>query len=251
MADEHQDGSASMVGVAAYGSPARSPGDIALFRVARGPTGSAAPNPAPLGPNGPTGPTFLPDGFTEAQEPDLIYPPTVALQTTVGMQVEATVTRDETDATVIRAVGRTASTNRDAILIQSASIHLLLKSAIERARATGSNSTDVPALEAILAALDDLHKLLMATTAPAEIAVGARAISFRDGLVNWWDHDHVSILDRSFNMGLFAGGLMLCSHFGLVSAVTVATLIRGKEIGEALKEAAKILPRRGSKDALE
>lgn len=168
------------------------------------------------------------------------------MEMTAAMRVEAAVTRDETDATVVRAVGRTASTNRDAILIQSASIQLLLKSAIERARATGSNSTDVPALEVLLAALDDLHELLMATAAPAEIAVGARAISFKDGLANWWDRDRVSILDRSFNMGLFAGGLMLCSHFGLVSAVTVATLVRGKEIGEALKEAAKMLPRRGT-----
>jgi hypothetical protein len=42
-------------------------------------------------------------------------------------------------------------------------------------------------------------------------------------------------------MGLFAGRLMLCDHFGLIQAVTVATLIRGKEIAEAMKEAAKLL----------
>jgi hypothetical protein len=49
-------------------------------------------------------------------------------------------------------------------------------------------------------------------------------------------------------MGLFTGGMVLCSLIGLVPAVTIAALIRGEEIGEALKEAAKVLNGENSKD---
>jgi hypothetical protein len=63
----------------------------------------------------------------------------------------------------------------------------------------------------------------------------------KDGLANWWDRDHISILDRSFNMGLFAGGLALYANFDLIPLVAVATLIGGKEIGEAIRAAVALL----------
>src|SRR5215831_15959480 len=34
-----------------------------------------------------------------------------------------------------------------------------------------------------------------------------------DALVNWWNLDHANILNSSFYMGLFCGGLLLCSYF--------------------------------------
>jgi hypothetical protein len=48
-------------------------------------------------------------------------------------------------------------------------------------------------------------------------------------------------MDRSFNMGLFAAGLALVASFGLIESVTVATLIRGKDIPEAIKAVAELL----------
>jgi hypothetical protein len=42
-------------------------------------------------------------------------------------------------------------------------------------------------------------------------------------------------------MALFTAGLGLISHFGLIPAAIVASLIKGKEIGEALKHVAEIM----------
>jgi hypothetical protein len=80
------------------------------------------------------------------------------------------------------SVGRAVLANRDAVLIRSLSIRLLISAAIERARAEGSNSANVPELEVIPSAVEGLHQVLLATTAPVEAAVGDKAISFRDGL---------------------------------------------------------------------
>ena len=145
------------------------------------------------------------------------------------------------------SIGTATLANRDLILIQSTSIQFLLEGAIARAKREGSNSTDIPALQNILAAVVDLHQMVMVTMVP-EAIVGAKAISVKDKLIDWWDSDHASILDRGFNMGLFAAGLGLCALAGVVPAVVVATLIRGKEIGEALKEVAKILAGQNTKE---
>ena len=87
--------------------------------------------------------------------------------------------------------------------------------------------------------------MLLATTAPAETILEEKALSIRRGFANWWRHDHVTILGRSFDMSLFAAGLGLCALAGVappaISAVVVAALIRGKDVAEALKAAAEIL----------
>jgi hypothetical protein len=136
-------------------------------------------------------------------------------------------------------VGKTAIANRNAILVQSMSIELLLRDAIE----SRSNTLSLPELEAILATVIDLRAMLVTETSDAN--VGAKALSFKDALVNWWNTDHASILDRTFNAGLFVGGLMLVEQFGLVSAVTVAAAIHGKEFTEAIKAVAEVLKRIG------
>jgi hypothetical protein len=136
-------------------------------------------------------------------------------------------------------VGKTTIANRNAILVQSMSIELLLRDAIE----SRSNTVSLPELEAILAAVIDLRAILVTETSDAN--VGAQALSYKDALVNWWNKDRASILDRSFNAGLFVGGLMLVEQFGLVSAVTVAAAIHGKEFTEAIKAVADVLKRIG------
>ncbi|UVO34493.1 hypothetical protein KUL72_23740 [Bradyrhizobium arachidis] len=184
-------------------------------------------------------------GGADEASPDIIHPPTVELQTPAAIH-EAALAQDQVDATVSHrleavSIGATTLANRDAVLMQSTSIRFLLEGMIARAKSEGSNSTDIPALQAILKALVDLHQTLLTTTAPAEAAVADRALSFKAGLANWWARDHVSILDRGFNMSLFAAGLGLCALAGVVPAAIVATLIRGKDVAEALKAAAKLL----------
>lgn len=142
----------------------------------------------------------------------------------------------------VTAPGKVVLANRDAILLQTTSIELLLTATIERMRAERSNSHSMSELDTLLAAVVDLKSMLI-LPAPSEESVGAAALSLRNGLLNWWRQDHVQILDRGFTMGLFGAGLALVSHFGLLPAVTVASLIRGKDLVEAFKSAADLLGR--------
>lgn len=157
--------------------------------------------------------------------------------TLTGGSAELKITRPSS-----AAVGRAVIANRDAVLVQASSIELLLSGAIDRAREARSNSGNVPELETILVAVRDLRVMLLETAAaPAEAGVGVQALSVKDGLAKWWAKDPVSILDRGYNMGLFLGGLILIGHFGLLPATIVASLIRGRDIAEAIKAAADLL----------
>jgi hypothetical protein len=245
MADEHQDHGASeatpprsepafLVGVSAHGSPARSPSVVQPFVFDE--WGSAVRYP--LGPNGPTGPTTQPlpqmgptGGYDEEPSPDTFYSPEVRLETATAVHdtVEA---RDSVDAIVIPAVGRTVRSNRDAILIQSTSIQLLLTNAIEGAKAERANSASVPELEQILSAVEVLHHLIL-VTAPPE-AIGEKAISFRQCVANWWTRDYASILDRSFDMGLFTAAVGICVLAGVVPAAIAAVIVRPTETVDVL-----------------
>jgi hypothetical protein len=98
-------------------------------------------------------------------------------------------------------------------LLQSTSIRLLVVDAIARGKAERFNSHGVPELEAILSAVDEMQRMLLATTAPAETILEEKALSIRRGFANWWRHDHVTILGRSFDMSLFAAGLGLYSPY--------------------------------------
>jgi hypothetical protein len=147
---------------------------------------------------------------------------------------------DTVVATVHTAIGSTRTANRDAILIKSTTVRLLLTAAIDRARAERSNSAGIPELEAILAAVDDLHEMVSTASVPTEVA-RAKVTTFKQGLLNWWDRDHVEIIGNSFNAGLFTALMELTAQVGLVQAVTIATLLKGKDIVEALTALAKIL----------
>jgi hypothetical protein len=135
-----------------------------------------------------------------------------------------------------------AIANRDAILVQALSIELLLRDAIDQR----ANSGGLPELQTILARVVDMRAMLdTAVAAPVEASVGAQALSFKNALLEWWNKNHVSILDRSFNSGLLVGGLMLVAYCGLVPVATVAAAIHGKEFTEAIKALAEVMKRIG------
>jgi hypothetical protein len=234
-----------------------------------GPTGPIYVPPDRGGPNGPTGPgesrnavlkgvagvgRAAGEGSTAAGAAVSVGVGTAGV-TRVGPPSETVRSSDppvatisagtnvHSDAIVVKgpaAVGRTVIANRDAILVQAMSVELLLRGAIDREKAARSNSGSLPELDAILEAVNELRAMLLTTTA-ATPEIGARALSFKDDLINWWNKDSASILDRGFNAGLFVGGLILCQHFGLVSAVTVAAALHGKEFTEAIKAVAEVL----------
>jgi hypothetical protein len=195
--------------------------------------------------------TFEHQGFVTGTAAGLnvgtVTAPPLPLREAAGIQGAAAVASAgslhvDTTVTVTRSsVGSTRVENRDAILIKSTVVRLLLTAVIDRAKAERSNSAGIPELEAIQAAVNDLHEMLLATTAiPAE-AVNAKIVTFKTGVLNWWDHDHVEIVGNTYNAGLFAALLELSAQVGLVQTVTIAALIKGKDIVAALTALAKIL----------
>jgi hypothetical protein len=143
------------------------------------------------------------------------------------------------------SVGKVAIANRDAILVQARSIELLLRDAIDREKEARSNTGSLPELQFILAAVIDMRAMLATTTSEAD--VGAKALSFKVGVLDWWNKDHVSILDAGYKSGLFILLMGLIVYFGLIPATIAATLIN-KDVGEALKQLVKLLKGGGSQD---
>ncbi len=140
------------------------------------------------------------------------------------------------------AIGRIAITNRDAVLGKALSIEFLVRALVDREKEARPNAGSLPELETILADVVDLRAMLLATVAaPSDASVGAKALSFKGALVNLWNKEHVSILKLGFDASLFFLGLELIEHFGLVNATIMATVIRQKEIPEALKHLAEIM----------
>jgi hypothetical protein len=168
-------------------------------------------------------------------------------RTQVGISGSAAITLDpltvKAEATVVPfpvSVGKTVLINRDTILLQSTSIQSLLADFIERQKSERANSTSLPELEAILVAFNGLHQLLLTATVPAE-ALGEKALSVRTGLANWWRQDHVSILSRSFDFGIFASVVGICVLAGVIPAAIGALIVRPKESAELFKEINKAL----------
>jgi hypothetical protein len=138
------------------------------------------------------------------------------------------------------SVGRASLANRDSITIQAASVEVLLRDAIDRLKEVRPNSDRIAELESLRSVIAEFRQLLSGMP-PADAIAGAKALCIRDGLVNWWNHEQLSITDRDFDMGLFAGALALCAQAGLIPPAKVASLIRGKHLRHALSEAVKSL----------
>jgi hypothetical protein len=136
-----------------------------------------------------------------------------------------------------------AIANRDAVLGKTMSVEIQLRALIDREKDARMNVGILPELEAALADVVDMRTMLLDGT---DASIGASALSFKNALVNLWNKEHVSILKLGFDATLFFLGLELIQHFGLLNATIMATVIRQKEIPEALKHLAEIMKRLGS-----
>jgi hypothetical protein len=147
-------------------------------------------------------------------------------------------------------VGKVVIANKAAIYFQALQLELQIEGRIVIAREERSNSESVEELEALKQSVAALRTAISeeATGQDDEAGIGAKALSIKDGLLNWWTKDHVTILDRAYNMSLFAGGLGLCCASGILPAITVGVIIRGKEITDALKAGVDLLKSVGSGD---
>jgi hypothetical protein len=147
-------------------------------------------------------------------------------------------------------VGKSVIANKAAIYFQAVQLELQIQDRLDRAREERSNSESLEELGALKHSVAALRTAISeeGLGQDDEAEIGARALSIKDGLLNWWTKDHVTILDRALNMSLFAGGLGLCAAFGIIPAITVGVIIRGKEITDALKAGVDLLKSVGSGD---
>jgi hypothetical protein len=66
--------------------------------------------------------------------------------------------------------------------------------------------------------------------------------TFADGVRAWWNKNHATICTRTFDLGLFASSVGICSMAGAggkVAAVVSAALVGGKSVTSALKGLSK------------
>ncbi len=78
-----------------------------------------------------------------------------------------------------------------------------------------------------------------------ESSVAKKAVSFGQGVENWWTKDHVSIMNNSYSVGLFLSAVCLCTLVGVnptFAAGVAGVLVGGKPVAGALKALAKKLP---------
>jgi hypothetical protein len=148
----------------------------------------------------------------------------------IGNDADLIVTRSQR-----LVVGKIVIANKAAIYFQAVQLELQLQDQIDRAIEGRSNSVSVEKLEAICVSVRNLRIGLSAETSPDEAEIGARALSIKDGVLDWWANDHVKILDAAYSTVLFAGCLGLIYTFGTVPAVVAGTIVRGKQVGDALK----------------
>ena len=120
-------------------------------------------------------------------------------------------------------VGRVVIANRNAILGKAMSVEIQLRALIDQEKDARMNAGILPELEVALADVVDIRTMLLATASDA--SVGARALSFKDALVNLWTKEHVSILKLGFDSTLVFLGLELIQHFGLLNATIMATVV--------------------------
>jgi hypothetical protein len=164
--------------------------------------------------------------------PDTVYPPVVTISAETNVRADAIVVKGPA------SVGRMVIANRNAILVQAMSAELLLRDVIDREKEARRNTGSAPELEAILAKVHDVRAMLAA--APSEPEIGATALLLKKCVLDWFDKDHVSILNLGYKSGLFVLLMGLIVYFGLIPATIAATLL-SKDVGEALKQLVKLL----------
>jgi hypothetical protein len=203
------------------------------------------PGPGPLPPlsepNGPTG---------------VIVNPELQAGRAVGIGVagvvragvgEFSITGNDADLILRRAsttvIVTAVRTNQLALQLAAISLLASLDAKLEQLRDERSNSEDPAQYEDLKRRVEDF---LAASSSNDEAPVVTTTLSLADGLRNWWTKDHLSICNKTLNIGLFAAGLGICGlagALGTASVVTVGTLIGGKDIPSALEACVRLLKR--------
>jgi hypothetical protein len=168
-------------------------------------------------------PEPLPTTLSEANGPTA---PTVELQarTAIGIGVagviraevgEFKINDNDADLILHRAsttlIVTAVRTNQLALQLAATSLIALLDARLEELRDERSNSEDPAQYEDLKRRVESF---LAVSTLADEAPVVATTLSLADGLRNWWTNDHLSICNKTLNVGLFAAGLGICGLAG-------------------------------------
>jgi hypothetical protein len=139
------------------------------------------------------------------------------------------------------AIVAAVRTNQLALKLAAISLLASLDAKLEQLREARSNSEDPALYEDLKRRVEEF---LAASASNDEVPVIATTLSLADGLRNWWIKDHSNICSKALNLGLFAGGLVICGlagALGTVSVVTIGALVGGKDVASALEACVKVL----------
>lgn len=140
---------------------------------------------------------------------------------------------------------RTVLSNQVHVQLAATALLSAIELKIEVLRATGSNSE-----------IDEFHDLkrrveefLAANSKRQEAPIADATLSIADGLRCFWTEKHLSICEKTLDMTLFGAGLAFCGIAGVLAvptALTVGAIVGGKNVVEAIKAGAKLLPQKGT-----
>jgi hypothetical protein len=151
-------------------------------------------------------------------------------------------------------IGRSVGANQKEILLAVAGLILQIDANIESLRDQRPNSPEAIAeqnahiseYERMRAELERLQVMVEAFKKgqEKEAKVVESVNTFSKGVQAWWDSKHAEIVTRTFDMGLFAAAVGICSMAGAGGKMAVAVsaaLVGGKPVAQALKG---LLPKR-------
>jgi hypothetical protein len=101
-------------------------------------------------------------------------------------------------------------------------------------------NTQVSDYERMHADLANIRQMvaLFKTRQAKEMGVVQSVKTFADGVKTWWRKRHETICARTFDLGLFASSVAICSMAGAGGKLAVslsAALVGGKPVRDALK----------------
>jgi hypothetical protein len=155
-------------------------------------------------------------------------------------------------------IGKAIETNEKEIKLAVAGLILQIDAKIETLKDHRPNSPEAIAeqnahiseYERMRAELEHIQAMMEAFKKgeEKEAKVVKSVTTFAKGIQSWWDKKHAEIVTKTFDMGLFATGVGICSMAhsgGKMSVVVSAVLVGGKPVATALKG---LIPKRFTGD---
>lgn len=151
------------------------------------------------------------------------------------------------------AVGKAIQRNQTTVVLQAGALLLLLEEKIASLKDERPNEPEAIArrdeavmlYEGLKQQLEAIRTTAVELEQPkGESKAAQSAVSFTQGVRNWWNKKHVDICNHTFEAGLFLSCAALCSLMGAggpLAVVVSGAVVKGKPVVEALKAVAKRL----------